>query len=83
MSPTRGVDIGAKLAIYDAILDIASQGAAVVLVSSELEEVMHLSHRVLLMSDGRLIGSAEADDLTMNEVLDRLFGAAGQEALAS
>ena len=81
--PTRGVDIGAKLAIYDAILEIAAQGAAVVLVSSELEEVMHLSHRVLLMSDGSLIGSSHADDLTMNEVLDCLFGAAGQEALAS
>ncbi len=76
--PTRGVDIGAKRAIYDAILDIAAQGAAVILVSSELEEVMHLSHRVLLMSEGRLIGGADADEWTMNEVLDRLFSAVDQ-----
>ena len=78
--PTRGIDIGAKRAIYDAILGIAAQGAAVILVSSELEEVVHLSHRVLLMSEGRLTGSAHAGDLTMNEVLDSLFSATEQEA---
>ena len=81
--PTRGVDIGAKRAIYDAILGIAAEGAAVILVSSELEEVVHLSHRVLLMSEGRLIGSADAGHLTMNEVLDRLFSAAEQKVEVS
>jgi ABC-type sugar transport system ATPase subunit len=81
--PTRGVDIGAKRAIYDAILGIAAQGAAVILVSSELEEVVHLSHRVILMSDGRLIGTGDGGDLTMNEVLDQLFSAVNQEARAS
>ena len=81
--PTRGVDVGAKRAIYEAIIGIAAEGAAVILVSSELEEVVHLSHRVLLMSDGRLIGSTDAGHMTMNQVLDRLFNAPSQEAKAS
>lgn len=51
--PTRGVDVGAKMAIYKIIRDIASRGVAVVLVSSELEEVLGISNRVLIMSGGK------------------------------
>ena len=51
--PTRGVDIGAKTAIYEIVRAIAARGVAVIVVSSELEEVLGLSHRVLVMSAGR------------------------------
>lgn len=51
--PTRGVDVGAKMAIYEIIRELAASGVAVVVVSSELEEVLGLSHRVLVMSGGR------------------------------
>ncbi len=51
--PTRGVDVGAKMAIYEIIRDCAARGVAVIVVSSELEEVLGLSHRVLVMSAGR------------------------------
>ena len=51
--PTRGVDVGAKMAIYEIIHDVASRGVAVIVVSSELEEVLGLAHRVLVMSAGR------------------------------
>ena len=51
--PTRGVDVGAKIAIYEIIRQVAAKGVAVVVVSSELEEVLGLSHRVLVMSRGR------------------------------
>jgi len=51
--PTRGVDVGAKMAIYKIVRDLAASGVAVVVVSSELEEVLGLSHRILVMSAGR------------------------------
>jgi ribose transport system ATP-binding protein len=62
--PTRGVDVGAKMAIYKIVRDLAAAGVAVIVVSSELEEVLGLSHRVLVMSAGRqrgVLDRAEAD----------------------
>src|SRR5206468_3766909 len=53
--PTRGVDVGAKDEIYDLLLELARQGVAIVLISSELKEVLALSHRVLVMRDGGLL----------------------------
>lgn len=50
--PTRGVDVGAKMAIYEILRELAADGVAVIVVSSELEEVLGLSHRVLVMSGG-------------------------------
>ena len=52
--PTRGVDIGAKVKIHNMILDLAARGTAVIVVSSELDEVMALSHRILVMRDGHI-----------------------------
>lgn len=71
--PTRGVDVGAKRSIYDAIVDVAAAGTGVILISSELEEVKYLSHRVILMSDGRIIGEENADAIGIDELLNRLF----------
>lgn len=51
--PTRGVDVGAKMAIYQIIRDVAARGIAVVVVSSELEEILGISNRVLVMSGGK------------------------------
>ena len=61
--PTRGVDVGAKMAIYEILRGLAADGVAVIVVSSELEEVLGLSHRVMVMSGGRqegVLGRAEA-----------------------
>jgi ribose transport system ATP-binding protein len=66
--PTRGVDVGAKMAIYQIVRDCAARGVAVVVVSSELEEVLGLSHRVMVMSGGRqrgILPRAEADAETV------------------
>jgi len=62
--PTRGVDVGAKMAIYQIIRDVASRGVAVVVVSSELEEILGISNRVLVMSGGKqrqILTRAEAN----------------------
>jgi ABC-type sugar transport system ATPase subunit len=71
--PTRGVDVGAKRAIYDFLADLASQGLGVLLISSELEEVIGLSHRVLVMRRGRLVGELEGDAITEGAILAAAF----------
>jgi ABC-type sugar transport system ATPase subunit len=78
--PTRGVDVGAKLAIYNLIHSLAAQGMAVLLISSEHEEVLGLAHRVLVMRAGRIV--AELDQQTMSEeaVLRAAFATVPEEA---
>ena len=63
--PTRGVDVGAKRSIYELIATLAGEGMAVILISSELEEILGLAHRVLVMRRGRLV--AEFDGRTVSE----------------
>ncbi len=62
--PTRGIDVGAKAEIYRILARLASEGLAILLISSEMEEVLGMSHRIGVMSGGRLVGTldrAEAD----------------------
>ncbi len=58
--PTRGIDVGAKHAIYQVMRGLAAQGVAVLMVSSELPEVIGMSDRILVMSEGRLAGELPA-----------------------
>lgn len=67
--PTRGVDVGAKMTIYKTIRALAESGVGVVVVSSELEEVLGLSHRVLVMSGGRQRGILDRDEATPEAVM--------------
>jgi ribose transport system ATP-binding protein len=62
--PTRGIDMGARAAIYETITDLAKAGMAVVVVSSDLEEVMGLSHRILVLARGRNQGILERDQIS-------------------
>ncbi len=68
--PTRGVDVGAKMAIYEIVRAAAERGVAVIVVSSELEEVLGLSHRVLVMSAGRQRGIIPRDEVTSEGVME-------------
>jgi simple sugar transport system ATP-binding protein/ribose transport system ATP-binding protein len=72
--PTRGVDVGAKRTIYDLIADLAAQGVAVLMVSSELEEVLGLAHRVLVMRGGRLVSELAGDAVTEDSIMAAAFG---------
>ena len=67
--PTRGVDVGAKMAIYEILRELAADGVAVIVVSSELEEVLGLSHRVLVMSGGRQEGVLSRAEATPQAVM--------------
>jgi rhamnose transport system ATP-binding protein len=71
--PTRGVDVGAKRAIYDFLAALAAQGLGVLLISSELEEVIGLSHRVLVMRRGRLAGELHGEAITEGAILAAAF----------
>ena len=73
--PTRGVDIAAKRAIYDLIVGLAESGTGVLVVSSELEEVIGLAHRAVVMSRGRVTAVLEGDDLTEDNIMEFAFGA--------
>ncbi len=72
--PTRGVDVGAKMAIYEIIRSLASSGIAVIVVSSELEEVLGLSHRVLVMAKGRQRGILSREEATPARVMSLAVG---------
>ncbi len=67
--PTRGIDVGARAAIYEVIRGLAEAGMAVVLVSSDLEEVIGLSHRVLVLSLGEQQGLLEGDEINQVAVM--------------
>ncbi|ACR29317.1 D-xylose ABC transporter ATP-binding protein [Burkholderia glumae] len=67
--PTRGVDVGAKYEIYKLIGDLAKRGMAIVMVSSELPEVLGIADRVLVIGDGELRGDFPNDGLTQEQVL--------------
>ncbi len=68
--PTRGVDVGARSEIYQLIRRLADSGVAVVVVSSEIEEVLGLADRVLVVREGQVVHEAPATELDESRVLD-------------
>lgn len=72
--PTRGVDVGAKAEIHALIAELAERGAAVLLISSELPELLSLSTRILVLRAGRLVGGLAAADATQDGLLRLMAG---------
>jgi ribose transport system ATP-binding protein len=71
--PTRGVDVGARAEIYTLIRELADSGVALVIVSSDIEEVLGLSDRVLVVADGRVVHDGQSDAIDPSGVLDRIL----------
>ncbi len=67
--PTRGIDVGAKYEIYQLILDLANKGKVVIVVSSEMPELLGICDRILVMSGGRLAGEVDAQNTTQEEIM--------------
>ncbi len=67
--PTRGIDIGAKAEIQKLVISLAENGMSVVFISAELEEVLRLSHRIVVMRDRHKVADLENDDLTIDNLL--------------
>ena len=71
--PTRGVDVGARYEIYCIIREMAEKGAGILLVSSDIQEIIGLSDRILVLRDGRLVKELQNDGLTQYQVLKHCY----------
>lgn len=67
--PTRGIDVGAKSEIYRLLNELAQQGKGIIMISSELPEILRMSHRVLVMCEGRLTGELSASEATQESIM--------------
>jgi ribose transport system ATP-binding protein len=67
--PTRGIDVGAKSEIYRLLNDLAAQGKAIIMISSELPEILRMSHRILVMCEGRVTGELSAGEATQEKIM--------------
>ena len=74
--PTRGIDVGAKAEIYDLMRELAKAGVAILMISSDMEEVLNISDRVAVMHEGRLTGILERSECTEENVMRLAVGAA-------
>lgn len=67
--PTRGIDVGAKYEIYEILFDLAARGKSIIAVSSEMEELIGISDRILVMSGGRIAGILDKNDATQEGIM--------------
>jgi ribose transport system ATP-binding protein len=74
--PTRGIDIGAKQEIYRLMEELASQGVAILFASSEMEEILGMSDRVLVMHEGRIAGELSRNQLSEEAIMHLATGTA-------
>ena len=67
--PTRGIDVGAKYEIYCIINDLVAAGKSVIMISSELPEVLGMSDRIYVLNEGRIVGEFQAADATQEKIM--------------
>ena len=78
--PTRGVDVGAKRDLYELLVDLAAGGMAILLISNEMEELLGLAHRVVVMRKGRVVAELAGPAMTEEAILAAAFGTSGTAA---
>ena len=74
--PTRGIDVGAKVEIYSIINELVSEGKAVIMVSSDLPEVLSLSDRIMVLCQGTLAVIVERDEASQERIMELATGSA-------
>ena len=74
--PTRGVDVGAKAEIHQLLDELACQGIGLLVISSELPEVMNLSRRIMVLREGRVVGQLERKDFAQPALMRLMAGVA-------
>ncbi|MCJ8603563.1 sugar ABC transporter ATP-binding protein, partial [Klebsiella pneumoniae] len=77
--PTKGIDIGSKAAVHQFMSELVSQGLAVIMVSSELPEVMGMADRIIVMHEGLMVAEYQAGEATAETIVSAASGI-GQEA---
>jgi ribose transport system ATP-binding protein len=78
--PTRGIDVGSKSEIHNLIRELAAQGYAVIVVSSEMPEVLHVSDRIVAMYMGRIIRTFTSEEVTEDNLIQAISGIGGGKA---
>jgi len=78
--PTRGIDVGSKSEIHKLIRDLASQGYAVIVISSEMPEVLHVSDRIIAMYHGQMVRTFTSDEVTEDSLIQAISGIASDKA---
>ncbi len=68
--PTKGIDVGSKNEIYTIINQLAAEGTAVIIISSELPELIGMSDRVVVMAEGRKVGELEGDEISDIKIME-------------
>jgi putative multiple sugar transport system ATP-binding protein len=76
--PTRGIDVGAKYEIYTIINQLASEGKAIIVISSEMPELLGISDRIYVMNEGRLVGEMAASDASQEKIMRAIVRAEGK-----
>jgi ABC-type sugar transport system ATPase subunit len=72
--PTRGIDVGAKQELYNICMNLAKQGKAIIFITSDMEELLSMSDRVLVMRDGRIAAEIPREKITQSRVLYEAIG---------
>lgn len=78
--PTRGIDVGSKSEIHKLIRDLASQGYAVIVISSEMPEVLHVADRIIAMYNGRIMKEFSSDEVTEDKLIQAISGLTNNNA---
>lgn len=73
--PTKGIDVGSKNEIYQLINKLAADGAAIIMVSSDLPELMAISDRFIVMAEGRIVGELSKEEATDAKIMEMAVGA--------
>lgn len=68
--PTRGIDVGAKGEIYELLDQLAAEGKSIIMISSELPEILRMSHRIIVMCEGRITGELSGEEATQEKIMD-------------
>ena len=67
--PTRGIDVGAKYEIYQIMINLAKQGKAIIMISSEMPELIGMSDRIMVMCEGNLSGEVQRDAFSQERIM--------------
>jgi ABC-type sugar transport system ATPase subunit len=79
--PTRGIDVGAKVEVYRLIIDLLDRGAAIIMISSELPEVIGMSDRILVMRGGRIVAELPGPEATQELIMQYAAAGPSDEAI--
>jgi ribose transport system ATP-binding protein len=81
--PTKGVDIGAKEQIYDLMVKLTKEGKSILMVSSDMPELMSMSNRIAVMREGKLVITVQSKNLTEQELLGYFLGITDDEGITN